>query len=76
MLVVLKLPLVYIAVVLWWAIRAEPRSAEGGDEVGVASAPLTPCSWTDGRRRRSVRPDSRPIRPSGRFARAARARIA
>ena len=73
MLVVLKLPLVYLAVVLWWAIRAEPRPAGGSDEVGVLS-PLTPCGWDEWRRRQSVRPGSRPNRPSGRVALAPRAR--
>jgi hypothetical protein len=52
MLVVLKIPVVYLAVVVWWAVRAEPEAAEGGgDEVGVL-APLTPCGWDDWKRRR------------------------
>ncbi len=72
MLVVLKIPIIYLAVVVWWAIRAEPRPAGGGDEVGVL-APLAPCGWDEWRRRRSVRPGSRPNRPPGRVALARRA---
>ena len=62
MLVILKIPLVYLAIVVWWAVRAEPEVADGGDEVGVL-APLTPCSWND--RRRRARPGRGPVRPRG-----------
>ncbi len=48
MLVVLKIPLVYLGIVVWWAIHAEPEPAHGGDEVGVL-APLTPCGWNESR---------------------------
>lgn len=71
MLVVLKLPLVYLGIVIWWALRAEPRPIGGGDEVGVL-APLAPCGWDDWRRRRSSRPWTRPNRPPRRFARVGR----
>ena len=63
MLVILKIPMVYLAIVVWWAVRAEPEAADGGDEVGVL-APLTPCSWNDRRRRRG-RPGRGPVRPLG-----------
>ncbi|MGH3135758.1 MAG: hypothetical protein ACRDPV_04615 [Gaiellaceae bacterium] len=76
MLVVLKIPLVYVGAVVLWAIRAEPRMAGGGGEAGVL-VPLTPCGWDDWRRRRStMRLRSRPNRPSGRLARPARVRAA
>jgi hypothetical protein len=29
MLVILKIPIVYLCLVVWWAIRAEPRPLEG-----------------------------------------------
>jgi hypothetical protein len=29
MLVILKIPVVYLCLVVWWAIRAEPRPLEG-----------------------------------------------
>ena len=60
MLVVLKIPMVYLAVVVWWAVRAEPQAPEGGDAVGVL-APLTPCGWTDWKRQRPRRPGRGPL---------------
>lgn len=62
MLVVLKIPVVYLAVVIWWAIRAVPEQPEGGDGAAIL-APLEPCGWDDWRRRRSRR--VRPSRPHG-----------
>jgi len=64
MLVVLKIPLIYLGTVVWWAVRAEPEIPGGGDEVGVL-APVTPCGWVDWKRRRSRRPGLRPVRPVG-----------
>jgi hypothetical protein len=62
MLVILKIPLVYLGVVVWWAIRAEPIPGDGGEEVGVLM-PLTPCGWEDWKRGRST--TRRPPRPLG-----------
>jgi hypothetical protein len=61
MLVVLKIPVIYLAVVVWWAVRAQPEPSGGGDEVGVL-APLTPCTWNEWKRSR--RKPTRP-RPFG-----------
>ena len=70
MLVVLKIPIVYLAGVVWWAIRAEPRAAGGeasGDDVFV---PLTPCGWDDWQRTRFSRRRGRgPVGPRGRSPR-------
>jgi hypothetical protein len=74
MLVVLKIPMVYLGLVVWWAVRAEPRSDAGSDEVGVL-APLTPCSWDEWKRRRPRGGIPRPLRASVRRA-AARAPLA
>jgi hypothetical protein len=75
MLVVLKIPMIYLAAVVWWAVRAEPDPHGGGDEVGVLT-PLVPCGWNDWNRRRSLaRRGRRPIRPASPRSRA-RARIA
>ena len=63
MLVVLKLPMVYLAIVVWWAIRAEPRADDGAEPVR-AFVPLTPCGWDEWKRRRSARSRPRP-RPRG-----------
>jgi hypothetical protein len=62
MLLVLKIPMVYLGAVVWWAVRAEPEAADGGEEVGVLT-PLDPCGWDDWKRRRPSRPGRRPIRP-------------
>ncbi len=55
MLVVLKIPVVYLCAVVWWAIKAEPQPLEG---VAVRSAP-DPSPRCDWRRR------LKPKRPSG-----------
>jgi hypothetical protein len=60
MLVVLKIPMVYLAVVVWWAVRAEPVAPEDGEAVGVLT-PLTPCGWNDWKRRRPRRPGRGPL---------------
>jgi hypothetical protein len=70
MLVVLKIPMVYLAVVVWWAVRAEPNPSGGGEDVGVLE-PLTPCGWYDWKRRRPRAPRRGPARTRG--ARLARA---
>jgi hypothetical protein len=65
MLVVLKIPLVYLCAVVWWAIRAEP-APEGGADDSYALVPLTPCGWDEWRRRRNARNlGRRPFRPRG-----------
>lgn len=68
MLVVLKIPVVYLSAVVWWAIRAEPVP-EGGSDEPRSLVPLTPCGWDDWRRRRARRRLSRgplrPVRPVG-----------
>jgi hypothetical protein len=60
MLVVLKIPMVYLAAVVWWAVRAEPEVPGGGDEVSVL-APLRPCGWNDWKRGRPHRPGRGPV---------------
>ena len=76
MLVVLKIPIVYLAVVVWWAIRAEPLPG-GGGEPATVRAPRPPCGWDDWRRRFvSSRRGLRPRRPLGGPRSAGRARPA
>jgi hypothetical protein len=70
MLLILKLPVIYLAVVVLWAVRAQPETpGPGGDEVGVL-APLTPCGWNDWKGGRTRRVGWRPIRPATRRTRA------
>ncbi|HET9437453.1 MAG TPA: hypothetical protein VFO64_04570 [Gaiellaceae bacterium] len=71
MLVVLKIPVIYLAAVVWWAVRAEPTGEVGGDEAGVLT-PLPPCGWDDWKRRRARVRGWRPNRPPGRVALRAR----
>ena len=75
MLLVLKIPLIYLAAVVWWAVRAEPAEDEGsGGELELV--PLTPCGWEDWKRRRGSL-GRKPVRPNGHAprVRAHRARV-
>ena len=36
MIVILKIPIVYLCLVVWWAVRAEPRPLEGAALPAVA----------------------------------------
>ena len=58
MMVVLKLPIVYLVGVVWWAIRARP-DPYAAVAVVETPAPDAPCSWTS----RSRHPRTRPPRP-------------
>lgn len=61
---ILKLPIVGLALLLWYAIRAEPRPPSGA---GLEPAdPERPCPWR--------RPRRRPDRPRGGSPLPARAR--
>ena len=63
MLVILKIPIVYLCVVVWWAIKAED-SPPG--PVGVAVVADTPPSGSGPRRHRpGRRRPSRPRAPRG-----------
>jgi hypothetical protein len=55
LLVVLKIPIVYMCVVVWWAIKAEPRPEAGAGLVARVS-PTDPgeCDWRARHRRRLV----------------------
>ena len=73
MLVVLKIPIVYLCLVVWWAIRAEPRPLEGARVVSTEPEPVIgPRSWF-WRRRVSPRrlrpgPHGSPVRRPARAA--------
>ena len=54
LLVILKIPIVYLCAVVWWAVRAEPRPLEGA--LRAAELPTSPMRpW----RRRPSRPGPR-----------------
>ena len=74
MLVLLKIPLVYLCMVVWWAIRAEPRDEQPTAPVRVTDTPdgdapvhrrqTTPRGGRpDGRRRGARAPYRAPSRP-------------
>jgi hypothetical protein len=72
MMVILKLPVVYLCVVVWWAVRAEPEPPEG------ARLPSIPGHGWDPPHRRSPRrprlgPHGGPVRTYAR--RPARRRV-
>ena len=72
MMLVLKIPIVYLGFVVWWAVRAEPRPPEPALLPVVAESPR-PCPWW----RRRPRPAGGPGRPPSRqLVRARRARVA
>ena len=73
MLVILKIPIVYLCAVVWWAIRAEPELEQGGGTAETAPHPWRP--WHSWRRSRDATPPRRPARladPGLRRARPAR----
>jgi hypothetical protein len=66
MLVVLKIPLVYVGWVVWWAIRAEP---EIGTEGGTEGVNWKPWQGTTGPRPRRGGPHGTPERRTARVER-------
>ena len=58
MLLILKIPIVYLCVVVWWAIKAEPLPPE---LAGIAVMADTPPAGGLPRRQRADR--RRPVRP-------------
>lgn len=42
LLLVLKIPLVYLCLVVWWAIRAEPRDEQPASVAPVSDTPSSP----------------------------------
>ena len=80
MLVILKIPVVYLCAVVWWAIRAEPQPLEGAGMLApVAPSPVAgapQCDWS-ARRAHVLRRGPRPRggRPVGRPGRVSAARV-
>jgi hypothetical protein len=72
MLVILKIPIVYLCLVVWWAIRAEPRPLEGAALPARLPEP-SPRPW----RRRPTRfgPHGGPARSYARRAPARRVKV-
>jgi hypothetical protein len=67
MLVILKIPVVYLCAVVWWAIKAEPRPPEGAGRIArLQPAPLGPAPACDWSRRRGRGAPFRPLPRGGR----------
>jgi hypothetical protein len=80
MLIVLKIPVVYLCAVVWWAIRAEPRPLEGALQPARLAPTPPECDWRARRsrllRRGPLPRGGRPVRGgSRRVAFTARARV-
>jgi hypothetical protein len=76
MLVILKIPVVYLCAVVWWAVRAEPRPPEPALNPARLPEPEPgSCSWA---KRTRGRPRPSPCRGGGsrRPAPVPRARVA
>jgi hypothetical protein len=71
MLVILKIPVVYLCAVVWWAIRAEPRPLEGAARLVPLDLPPS-CGWRERTRRRPIRPRGGRSRATARRAGAPR----
>lgn len=75
MMVILKIPIVYLCCVVWWAIRAEPRPPEGAARlVEAPDVPPAPPWRTRRPRPRRLGPRGGPVRTYARVGRAALAR--
>jgi hypothetical protein len=78
LMVIMKIPIVYLCWVVWWAIKAEPRGEEGApilarpDEDSPGPGPR--WQFRRARRPRPSRPHGGPTRVQPRTARAALAR--
>jgi hypothetical protein len=78
LMVIMKIPIVYLCWVVWWAIKAEPRGEEGAALYAVpeGDSPTPGARWQFRRTRRPRpnRPHGGPTRVQPRTARAALAR--
>ena len=63
MLLILKIPIVYLCVVVWWAIKAEPVPPDPTGVVAVSDSPPSGGSPTGGSPRRPRTDRRHPLRP-------------
>jgi hypothetical protein len=73
---IMKIPIVYLCVVVWYAIKAEPRPPEGAARLAPPPDPALHPSWRRSHRPQPLRggPQRGPRRGAGRPARVAMAR--
>jgi len=71
LMVILKIPIVYLCWVIWWAVKSKPLPEE---PAALQPVPVAPRPWNDPRRRhgpRRPRPHGAPSRSYARPRRAA-----
>jgi hypothetical protein len=68
LMVIMKIPILYLCWVVYWAIKAEPRP-DPPVQVVLADDEGGPPSWSPGRRPRRSGPHGRPARNYARTAR-------
>jgi hypothetical protein len=76
LMLIMKIPIVYLGVVVWYAIKAEPRPPEGAARLVSPPDPALHPSWRRSQRPRPFRggPQRGPRRGAGRPTRVAMAR--
>ena len=62
LMVIMKIPILYLCWVVYWAIKAEPRPEQPATLLGVAGDDSGPTAWRPGRRPRRSGPHGRPTR--------------
>ena len=79
MMVILKIPIVYLCGVVWWAWRAEPKPPEAVQTVALPAEPEPPAPWFArrllGRGPRNTGPRGAPARRLPRREAVARGRV-
>jgi hypothetical protein len=71
LMVIMKIPILYLCWVVYWAIKSEPRPEQPAAVVGAEDG-SDPRSWTPSPRSRRLGPHGRPTRT---YARTRRARV-
>ena len=69
LMVIMKIPILYLCWVVYWALKSEPRPEEPAAVVTAADGG-DPPPWRPGRRPRSSGPHGRPARSYARTGRA------
>jgi len=73
LMVILKIPIVYLCWVVWWAVKSKPIPEE---PAALQPVPVPPRPWDDPRRRRRRRPPRPHGGPARGYARSSRAAAA
>jgi hypothetical protein len=71
LMVIMKIPILYLCWIVYWAIKSEPRPEEP-IRLAAADDGLEPSPWRTNRQPRNPRPHGRPTRS---YARTRRARV-